>query len=121
MPDQSRQSRQSRGGLDITCPKCGNKIQLTEAFTYDIEEKLRAQFESEIKKKDKELEQALGAKEKEFEEKLAQERAKLEKQARKQVEESVCVEMKDLKEQLETSRKQELDLRKRQRELSAEG
>lgn len=108
----------------ITCPKCGNKIQLTEAFTQEIEEKLRAQYESEIKKKDKELERALGAKEKEYEEKLAHERAKLETQARKQVEESVSVEMKDLHEQLEekskqleTSRKQELDLRKRQREL----
>lgn len=50
----------------ITCPKCGNKIQLTEVFTHEIEEKLRVQFESEIKKKDKELERALGAKEKEY-------------------------------------------------------
>jgi len=39
----------------ITRPKCGNKIQLTKAFTHEIEEKLRAQFEGEIKKKDKEL------------------------------------------------------------------
>ncbi len=108
----------------ITCPKCGNKIQLTEAFTHEIEEKLRGQFEGEIKKKDKELEQALGAKEKEYEAKLAQERAKLEKQAKKQAEESVFLEKKDLQEQLEekskqleTSRKQELDLRKRQRDL----
>ncbi|MBI4548380.1 MAG: hypothetical protein HY707_10390 [Ignavibacteriae bacterium] len=34
----------------ITCPKCRHKIQLTEAFTHEIEEKLRAQFESEIPK-----------------------------------------------------------------------
>lgn len=97
----------------ITCPKCGNKIQLTEAFTHEIEEKLRAQFESEIEKKDKE-----------YQEKLAQERAKLENQAKKQAEESVSVEVKDLKEQLEekskqleTSREKELILLKRQREV----
>ncbi len=108
----------------ITCPKCGNKIQLTEAFTHEIEEKLRSQFENEIKKKDTEREKALEAQEKEFEEKLAQEREKFEKQAKKRAEESLATELKDLKEQLEekskqleSSRKQELDLRKRQREL----
>jgi hypothetical protein len=108
----------------ITCPKCGNKIQLTEAFTHEIEEKLRSQFENEIKKKDAEREKALEAQEKDFEEKLAQERAKFEKQAKKRAEESLATELKDLKEQLEEkskqlelSRKQELELRKRQREL----
>jgi len=108
----------------ITCPKCGNKIQLTEAFTHEIEEKLRSQFESEIKKKDNERAKALEAQGKEFEGKLAEERAKLEQQAKKRAEESLATELKDLKEQLEekaklleSSRKQELDLRKKQREL----
>jgi len=108
----------------ITCPQCGHKIQLTEAFTHEIEEKLRSQFENEIKKKDKEREKALEAQDKEFQEKLALERAKLEKQAKKRAEESLATEFKDLKEQveekskqLEASRKQELELRKKQREL----
>ena len=108
----------------ITCPQCGHKIQLTEAFTHEIEEKLRSQFENEIKKKDKEREKALEAQDKEFQEKLALERAKLEKQAKKRAEETLATEFKDLKEQieekskqLEASRKQELEMRKKQREL----
>jgi hypothetical protein len=108
----------------ITCPKCGHKIQLTEAFTHDIEEKLRAQFENEIKKKDAELKQAIESKDKEFQESFARERAKLELQAKKQAQESISLELKDLQDQLlqkskqlETSQQQELDLRKRQREL----
>jgi len=75
----------------ITCPNCGTKIPLTEAFTHDIEEKLRSKFE---------------------------------KQAKQRAEESISIELKDLKEQLqeksrllETSQQQELELRKRQREL----
>ncbi len=108
----------------ITCPKCGNKIQLTEAFTHDIEEKLRSQFESEIKKKDAELKRAIENKDKEFQETLSRERTKLEIQAKKQAQESISIEIKDLKEQLqekskqlEASQQQELELRKRQRDL----
>jgi hypothetical protein len=86
----------------IVCPKCHTKIKMTEAFTQEIEEKLRG----------------------EYEEKLEDERSKAEKQAKKKAEEALSIEMKDLKEQieektkaLEKSRKEELELRKRQREL----
>jgi len=108
----------------ITCPKCGHKIQLTEAFTHDIEEKLRTQFESEIKKKDADIKRVLEAKNKEFQESLAHERTKLETQARKQAQESVSVEIKDLQSQLQEKAKRledaqakELQLRKQQRDL----
>lgn len=108
----------------ITCPKCGHKIQLTEAFTHDIEEKLRSKFEGEIKKKDAELKQAIESKDKELQESLARERAKLETQAKKQAQESVSVELKDLQSQLQYKAKllndaqeKELQLRKQQREL----
>ncbi|MDI6766125.1 MAG: DUF2130 domain-containing protein [Bacteroidota bacterium] len=111
----------------ITCPKCGHKIQLTEAFTHDIEEKLRVQFESEIKKKDAELKQTIESKDKELQASLARERAKLEVQAKKQAQESVSVELKDLQSQLQEKAKQlddaqekELQLRKQQRELEEE-
>jgi len=97
----------------ITCPNCGKKIQLTEAFTHQIEEKLRRELDAQVKEKEKELE-----------EKYEKDRAKLEKQARKRAEEEVSTEIDDLKEQLnektkqvEEARKQELNLRKRQREL----
>lgn len=97
----------------ITCPHCHKKIQLTEAFTHQIEEKLRKEFDAQVKEK-----------EKEFEDKYEKDRAKLEKQARKRAEEAVSTEMDDLKEalkektkQAEEAQKQELNLRKRQREL----
>src|SRR2546426_305215 len=108
----------------ISCPKCGNKIPLTEAFTHDIEERLRAQFLNDIKKKDAERDLALEAQKRAFEDKLAQERTKLEAQAKKRAQEETSVELRDLKQQLEDKanqleslRKQELELRKRQREL----
>lgn len=97
----------------IMCPKCGNQIELTEAITHQFEEALRRDFD-----------RALQAKDKEFDERLAEESAQLEKQAKERAEESVTVELKDLRaqldersQQLDAARKQELDLRKRQREL----
>lgn len=108
----------------ITCPKCNEKIKLTDAITHQIEESLRREFESQAKQREKEFERTLKSKENEFEEKFAEGRALLEKKALKQAEQSVAVELKDLKtqldersQQLDASRKQELDLRKRQREL----
>lgn len=113
MPDQT-----------ITCPKCGTKIPLTEAFTHEIEEKLRSRYEIELKKKSEEVNTALKAKEKEFQEALARERSRLETQAKQRAQESVSLEMKDIREklqektnQLEASKEQELQLRKRQREI----
>jgi hypothetical protein len=99
----------------ITCPKCDERIKLTDAIRSPIEEGLRREFEAQSKQR-----------EKEFDERLAEARAQLEEKAKKQAEESVTVELKDLRaqldersQQLDTARKQELDLRKRQRELEA--
>jgi hypothetical protein len=101
----------------ITCPNCGHKIPLNEAFTHDIEEKLRAKF-------DQDKASALGAQQKTFETQRAQDRARFEQEARRQAEESVALEQKDMKarleenaRQLDAARRQELELRKRQREL----
>ncbi len=108
----------------ILCPKCGTSIPLTEAFTQGIEEKLRARFDADLKKKAQEHENALRAKEREAQELLAQERSRLEAQARQRAKEAAAVELDDLKSQLaekakqvDEARRQEIDLRKRQREL----
>jgi hypothetical protein len=108
----------------ITCPNCGNKIPLTEAFTHDIEEKLRANYEAALRKKGEESEAALRAKEKEYREMLAGERSRLEARAKQQAQESLSLEMKDLQvqlrekaKQLDDAKEQELQLRKQQREL----
>jgi hypothetical protein len=108
----------------ITCPNCGTKIPLTEAFTHDIEEKLRSQYEAELKRKTEESAEALKAKEKELLSTLAKERLKLKSEAEQTAKESVSVELKDLEQQvaeknkqLEKSKSEELELRKKQREL----
>ncbi|TAK52012.1 MAG: DUF2130 domain-containing protein [Bacteroidetes bacterium] len=108
----------------ITCPKCGQKIELTEAFTHEIEEKLRATFQSEIKRKEAEHQQAIEAAKKEYRDAYTKEVEKIKAQAQQQAKDSLDVEIKDLKlqlqakaKQLEESQKQELELRKRQREL----
>lgn len=108
----------------IKCPSCGKKIQLTEAFTQDIEEKIRRRFETEAKRKDDEFEAKLEMKGKEFEQRLRSEKTRLESQAKKKAQESLNTELKDLKEELQEkskllaeAQKQELAFRKRQREL----
>lgn len=108
----------------ISCPKCGNKIPLTEALSHEMEEKHRAQLAAEIQKKDAEHLRTLEAKHKEFSEAFDRERTKVEAQAKKQALESVDLELKDAKsalaqktKQLDEAQQQELNLRKRQREL----
>ncbi len=44
MPDQT-----------VTCPKCGHKIEITEAFTHELEAKLQSQHQAELKKREEEF------------------------------------------------------------------
>lgn len=90
----------------ITCPECGAKIQLTQALTHDIEEKVRQQLNIE------------------FDAKSAKERVLLEEKARTKAEEAVSVQMRDLRAEVEEkssvikeAQEQELAARKKQREL----
>ncbi|MGA7161992.1 MAG: DUF2130 domain-containing protein [Bacteroidota bacterium] len=113
MPDQS-----------ITCPHCGKRIPLSEAITHDIADKLKKEFEADSKRKEKEFEKAFETQQNAYDEKLNKERAKLERAARKEAEESVSTELADLKTELERKSKQvkdaekkELDFLKRQRDL----
>ncbi len=108
----------------IVCPHCGKKIPLSEALTHPIEEKLRKELESEIKKKERDHETAIEALKKAHEQKMAAERAAIEKTAKKHAEESVALDFKDVKAQLEEktksledAQKHELALLKQKREL----
>ena len=126
------------GQATIICPYCHKEIPLTDAISNEVKEKIREELNAEALKKEQEIaqkEQALSAKEKELEglkksmeEKVAQtlkqEREKIEKEAKQKAEESVGVEFKDLRSQIEEKDKklaeaqqQELDLRKKAREL----
>ncbi len=86
----------------ITCPHCGRSIELTEAFTHQVEEKLRAEYEKRI---------------------FAERNAAINK-ARQETEQRFALELNDLRSQNEEKEKrlreaqeQELELRKRQREI----
>lgn len=86
----------------IKCPDCGSVIELSEAISHDIEIRLKQQYENEIGKTKKAIEE----------------------KAKKEVQESLNIKISDLNEQLEEKTKnlkeaqrQELELRKRQREL----
>lgn len=108
----------------ISCPHCGKPIQVTDALAHEIEAQLRVQYQEEIQRKEEEFRRTIESKQREFREAYNKERSKIEIQARQHAEESVAVELKDAKvqlqekvKQLEQARQQELDLRKRQREL----
>jgi hypothetical protein len=84
----------------IRCPKCGNTIEITEAFSKEIEEKLRDEYNQKWK----------------------EQKLKLETQAKKEVEEDYSLRLKDLQaensektEKLKEAQERELEFRKRQR------
>lgn len=97
----------------IVCPHCKKKILLSKALTGQIEEKLRKDFEADATKREREIEDG-------YNQKLAAAK----RQAEKKAKDSLAVELAALQQQvsekdekLEKARQQELDLRKRQREL----
>ena len=115
----------------IICPHCYREIPLTEAISHQIREQLRKEFDSEVNKKEQELfqkEEALSEKEKVMEEDFAKkikiEKAKLEEEAKKKAEQTIAIELNDLKiqvtekdQKLLEAQNAELELRKQRREL----
>jgi hypothetical protein len=108
----------------IACPHCGKKIQLTAALTSEIEKKLQEVFDARAEAAGREYEAKRKSDLQKAEENLAKERSALEKQAKKRAQDENAVELKDLKSQVEEksdllakAHKQELDLRKKQRDL----
>ncbi|MBS4029558.1 MAG: DUF2130 domain-containing protein [Ignavibacteriales bacterium] len=86
----------------IICPNCGKEIELSKAFTKQVEEKIRDEYKI----------------------KYAEDISKVEEKAKKQVREENTFEISDLKNQvkekdnkLQEAIRNELELRKRQREL----
>ena len=97
----------------IKCPSCGESIELSKAMSQDIEKKFKKGHVQELEEVRKTLKEEYEAREEELEEKVKKDALK-----------SVTLEITDLKEQLKEktdclkdARKQELELRKKQREL----
>ncbi|NWF92137.1 MAG: DUF2130 domain-containing protein [Syntrophaceae bacterium] len=115
----------------IVCPFCRKEIPLTEAISHQIREELKKEFEIGVKKKEEALlqrEEALSRREKELKAEVSRlvdiEKKRIEEEAKKRAEETISLEIKDLKEQLlekdrrlQESQTAELQLRKERREL----
>jgi hypothetical protein len=122
----------------ITCPKCGAEVPLSEAVSHRIREQLAREFEIKRREQDEALttregklreseaalEKQQRALQQEIERRLAAHKKDLLAEAARQAQNKLALEMKDLqsrlaeqKQQLDTARAAELNLRKRQREL----
>ncbi|MEP9412432.1 MAG: DUF2130 domain-containing protein [Candidatus Brocadia sp.] len=126
----------------ITCPYCGKAIPLTETLSHQIKEEIRKEFELKSRERESELarrENLLADEIKKLEDskkaidlqvsrKLQAEREKLKQDARKEAEDAIRVELKDLQEQnvekerkLAEAQKVELEFRRKIRELEELG
>ncbi len=108
----------------IKCPKCGTLIELSEAISHDIEDRLKIRYEKQIEQLKRDSEEALKKGEAEYSQKLQEEKKEFIIKAKKEALGAVTLEMKDLQEQLtekanklQESHQRELDLRKQQRQL----
>ncbi|MHB8159128.1 MAG: DUF2130 domain-containing protein [Thermoleophilia bacterium] len=94
----------------ITCPKCGEKIPLSEALTQQIADGLRQTISAEYSRK------------------FSDEKAKIEQKAEKKAAERLALELKDRDEQikekselLEAAQAAEIELRRKTREIEERG
>jgi hypothetical protein len=122
----------------ITCPKCGQEFELTDALTGRIRAHLEAELTKEVAKREadlnqkgrelKKLEAQLADSRKEMEDeievRLKARMAEAEKKAAEKLEGKYADQLKELKDDLEQKavaikafREQELELRKRQKKL----
>jgi hypothetical protein len=122
----------------ITCPNCGKGFELSDVLTDQIREQLRTELQQEVTRREVEANKklkALKAQEKELAEireklddqveaKVSERMAEAEKKTAKKLEGQYADQLQDLQQTLEdrdasikTFREQELDLRKKQREL----
>jgi len=123
----------------IICPNCKTEIEISEALSSQLSEKLRNEFQAEKECHEKEItkrlanlgkrEEAIKSSEKAVERqvqvRLIKERQRLEQQAEKKAKEKNALELRDKEAQLqqvnaklEESQETELELRKKAREIA---
>lgn len=122
----------------VTCPSCGHEFEISDALTSELREHLKEELQENIANREAEVakrQKALTEEQKELsrlresvdeqvEDRLKERLSEVEQKAIKKVEGKYAVELKDLHETLKerneaiaTFREQELELRKRQRQL----
>jgi len=108
----------------ITCPKCGEKFELSEAISHDIEDEIKKKYENEKQKLIANYGIQLAAKDEEFRKKMDNEKNKIVEDTKTSLEKSYKNRFTDLEEQLkeketqiEEGRNMEIELLKQQRQL----
>jgi hypothetical protein len=108
----------------ITCPKCGEKFELSEAISHDIEEEIKKKYENDKQKLMENHGKQLAAKDEEFRKKMDNQKNKIVEDTKTSIEESYVTRFKDLEEQLkeketqiEKGRNMEIELLRQQRQL----
>jgi hypothetical protein len=101
----------------IACPSCGKKIPLTRALRAEVEQSVKQEFDEALHARERELRAA-------FEQRLEADLQRAQKEAAKKAEKKMAhemavlrAEMKDQARELEEARRNELIMRKREREL----
>lgn len=115
----------------ITCPKCKEKIPLTDALTHELKEELGKELkesvrrkEEEIARKEEQMKEREKAREEEYEKRMEAELSKLHEEAAKKAREEVGTEHKALQEafaekerKLKEAQQKELEFMKLTREM----
>ncbi len=84
----------------ITCPKCGEKFELSEVISHNIEEEIKKKYENEKQKLIENYGIQLATKDKEFIKKKDNEKNKIVKDNKTSLEASYKTRFRDLEEQL---------------------
>src|SRR5437764_9540486 len=101
----------------ITCPKCSTAIPLSEAFSHEVEQRLRAEFDTERKRLEEQQAQLLADKDAENEAALASVREEAASTAEARAAEQVAVRMRDLESRVEEQEKLRREAEERELEL----
>lgn len=108
----------------ITCPKCGEKIPLTEAIAHQIDEQFKAELADQLREREQEHAAALAAREvelrAEFNSAGKERDAELEKRAQERVAaqiDELTTRSEEQSEELQEARKRELAFRNERRKL----
>jgi hypothetical protein len=111
----------------ITCPRCNTSIPLSEAFSHQVEERLRAEFDAEKERLEERQAQLLADRDAESEAALARVREEAAAAADARAAEQVSVQMRDLESRVEEQERlrreaeeRELELRGQKRELETQ-
>jgi hypothetical protein len=104
----------------ITCPKCGEKIPLTDAIAHQIDEQLKTELASKLEEQEKQYATALASRESELRAEFDVARVKQEAELAKSAQAKVAGQIEELATRVEEQSKELREAGKRELELRTE-